>query len=89
MYKLILLDFSMPQMDGPDVAKEIHNMFTNSILLSTGDRPYICCCSAYGQASFVKQAKAAGMDEYLTKPISSDTLKKLCATHFPTNKSAE
>lgn len=27
MYRLILLDFSMPQMDGPAVAKEITELF--------------------------------------------------------------
>ena len=27
MYKLVLLDYSMPDMDGPEVAKEIQNLF--------------------------------------------------------------
>ncbi len=34
MYKLILLDFSMPEMDGLTVAKEIIKMFRNNPLTS-------------------------------------------------------
>ena len=34
MYKLILLDYSMPDMDGPQVATHIRALFKNTILLS-------------------------------------------------------
>ena len=34
MFKLILLDYSMPEMDGPAVAREIVNMFSNEVLQS-------------------------------------------------------
>ena len=30
MFRLILLDYSMPEMDGPTVATEIVKMFTNN-----------------------------------------------------------
>ena len=50
MYKLVLLDYSMPGMDGPAVAKEIHRIFETSLLLTPQDRPHIVCCSAYGEA---------------------------------------
>ena len=32
MYKIILLDYSMPEMDGPQVATEIRRIFKNSVL---------------------------------------------------------
>ena len=52
MYKVILLDYSMPEMDGPQVAIEIRRMFKESILLDQSHVPYICCCTAYEDASF-------------------------------------
>ena len=54
MYKVILLDYSMPEMDGPQVAVEIRKMFNESILIdqSRHKSPYICCCTAYIEASF-------------------------------------
>ena len=56
MFALILLDFSMPEMDGPAVAVEIVNMYRNSALVSEDQIPYICCCSAYSGATFTKTA---------------------------------
>ena len=50
MYKLILLDYSMPDLDGPQVAKAIRAHFEDNGLLDL--RPYICCVSAYTEASF-------------------------------------
>ena len=35
MYKIILLDYSMPEMDGPQVATEIRRIFQNSVLLDS------------------------------------------------------
>ena len=47
MYKLILLDFSMPDMNGPTVASIIRDLFDDS-----ADEPFICCCTAYGDETF-------------------------------------
>ena len=52
MYRIILLDYSMPEMDGPQVATEIRRLFKHSILHSDQEIPYICCCTAYGEARF-------------------------------------
>ena len=62
MYKLVLLDYNMPGMDGPAVAREIRRLFSTNLILAQIDRPYIVCCSAYGEAEIVKSAMAAGMD---------------------------
>ena len=70
MYKLILLDYSMPEMDGPQVAIAIRNIFKTRIILSEINTPYICCCTAYCDAAFKRQALSAGMDNFLTKPVS-------------------
>lgn len=47
MYKVICLDYSMPEMDGPAVAKEIRRIFNSSIMIDAKQVPYICCCTAY------------------------------------------
>ena len=77
MYEIILLDYSMPEMDGPQVATEIRRIFQNSILLNEDKVPYICCCKAYAEASFKRQALAAGMDHFLTKPIHAQELDEI------------
>ena len=71
MYKLILLDFSMPDIDGPEVARQARAIIqehTTSVtdLLS----PIICCCTAYTEATFIRQAFLAGMNKFVTKPVS-------------------
>ena len=47
MYKIVLMDYSMPEMDGPTTATEIKSLFKNSATLSESSAPYICCCTAY------------------------------------------
>ena len=51
MYKLIILDYSMPEMDGPQVAIELRKMLSSNVFLGAR-MPYICCCSAYSEASY-------------------------------------
>ena len=82
MYSVIFVDYSMPEMDGPQVAIEIRKIFKESILLNQSHQPYICCCTAYAEASFKKQAKVAGMDNFLNKPISSGELDQILAQHL-------
>ena len=82
MYGVILLDYSMPEMDGPQVALEIRRIFDASILLDQRHLPYICCCTAYAEASFKRQALAAGMDNFLNKPISAAELDEILALNL-------
>lgn len=51
LYKLILLDYSMPGMDGTEVAKEIHRIYRESDDVTAAEIPYICCCTAYTEKS--------------------------------------
>ena len=51
MYKLILLDYSMPGMDGPQVAQKIRKLLERSHI-NFGKYPFICCCTSYSQESF-------------------------------------
>ncbi len=77
MYKIILLDYSMPEMDGPQVAIEIRRLLTQSILFDNKDMPFLCCCTAYAEATFKRQALQAGMDQFLTKPINPSELYQI------------
>ena len=51
IYKLILLDYSMPGMDGPQVAQKIRKLLERSHI-NFGKYPFICCCTSYSQESF-------------------------------------
>ena len=77
MYKIILLDYSMPEMDGPNVAAEIRFIFQQNTLLGEDQIPYICCCTAYTETSFKQKAIAAGMDHFLIKPVKSSELAEI------------
>lgn len=48
MYQLFLLDYSMPEMDGIEVCKEVRRIITEKNL----PQPTICCCSAYVDQNF-------------------------------------
>lgn len=65
MFKLILLDYSMYGMDGPQTAKEIRRVISEHGLA----QPHICCCSAYTEQSFVDTAVSSGMDDFMSKPV--------------------
>eukprot|EP00353_Schmidingerella_taraikaensis_P018082 CAMPEP_0185621122 /NCGR_PEP_ID=MMETSP0436-20130131/56289_1 /TAXON_ID=626734 ORGANISM="Favella taraikaensis, Strain Fe Narragansett Bay" /NCGR_SAMPLE_ID=MMETSP0436 /ASSEMBLY_ACC=CAM_ASM_000390 /LENGTH=67 /DNA_ID=CAMNT_0028262091 /DNA_START=240 /DNA_END=440 /DNA_ORIENTATION=- len=67
----------MPEMDGPQVARAVRKILEREVVVS--ERPFICCCTAYSEPTFVKEALAAGMDEFLTKPISNNELKTCLA----------
>ena len=65
MYKLIILDYSMPEIDGPRTAAEIRQYIDSKGL----QMPFICCCTAYNEAAFKSKAFALGMDNFLIKPM--------------------
>jgi response regulator NasT len=62
---LVLLDIKMPLIDGLKVAQQIRaEQLAGSILLLT----------AYSGKEFVDQAKTVGVEGYLVKPVSEDSL---------------
>ena len=64
-YKLIMLDFSMPEIDGPQTSIAIRELCSDAGI----DRPYICCVTAYSEDEFKRQALKSGMDKFMVKPI--------------------
>ncbi len=65
-YEIILLDWKLPGMDGLSVAKQIRNIIG-------ADMPIILI-SAYDWTEFEAEAKAAGINGFIAKPLFKSTL---------------
>ena len=70
MFKLIIIDYSMPGLSGPEVAAEIIRLCEQACI----DRPYICCCTSYQEESYRRRAIEAGMDDFFIKPLSFENI---------------
>ena len=67
-YDLVLMDVQMPEMDGLEASRRI----TGQGLAK--ERPRIVAMTANAMAGDREECLAAGMDDYLTKPIRVDAL---------------
>ncbi len=65
-YQIILLDWKLPGMDGIQTAREIRRQL--------GDHVPILLISAYDWGDFSDEAKAAGVNGFITKPLFRSTL---------------
>ena len=63
VYDVVLMDVQMPEMDGLDAAREITSRW------KPGERPRIIAMTANAMQGDREMCVAAGMDDYLTKPI--------------------
>ena len=68
--EIILLDISMPEMDGYEVAKRIRGE------LSLGDALLIAL-TGYGEDRHRRLAREAGFDQHVTKPVDALKLEEL------------
>ncbi len=48
LYKVMLIDYSMPGMNGPELAVKIQELAKANGL----ETPYMCCCTAYSDQKF-------------------------------------
>lgn len=69
-YCLVLMDIMMPIMDGIEATKEIRK--------SNTDLPIIAV-TALDLNEYKENALAAGMNDYITKPVDPDTLNEKLA----------
>jgi signal transduction histidine kinase len=68
--EIVLLDISMPEMDGYEVAKRIRGE------LALGDAMLIAL-TGYGEDRHRRLAREAGFDHHVTKPVDSSKLEEL------------
>ncbi|MDQ2911738.1 MAG: ATP-binding protein, partial [Chloroflexota bacterium] len=68
--EIVLLDISMPEMDGYEVAKRIRGE------LGLGDALLIAL-SGYGEDRHRRLAREAGFDQHVTKPVDASKLEEL------------
>jgi CheY-like chemotaxis protein len=67
-YDVVLMDVQMPEMDGLEASKAITARFR------PGERPRIVAMTANAMQGDRELCLAAGMDDYMTKPIRVDAL---------------
>jgi CheY-like chemotaxis protein len=66
---VVLLDISMPGMDGYEVARRLRGMF--------GDRVTLLAITAYGSEEDRQHCRAAGFDRHIIKPADPQKLERL------------
>ncbi len=66
--QLLILDWQMPQMTGPEIAKMVRNT-------SRDFPPYIILLTSRDKKSDIIEGLEAGADEYITKPFDPGELK--------------
>ncbi|MHA7871200.1 MAG: response regulator [Hyphococcus sp.] len=74
-FDLILMDVSMPVMDGYETARAIRAFEASANLAATP----IVCLTAHVMASDVERSQVAGMDDFLPKPVSKTKLDAVIA----------
>jgi CheY-like chemotaxis protein len=67
-YDVVLMDVQMPEMDGLEASRHIVARWPN------GERPRIIAMTANAMQGDREECLAAGMDDYVTKPIRVDSL---------------
>jgi len=73
-YQLVLMDWSMPRVDGFEAAEWIQR--------EPGPRPRIIMITAYGDDAVRQRVEEMGLDGYLTKPIHPAHLLQAIAAAF-------
>jgi CheY-like chemotaxis protein len=68
-YDIVLLDVQMPEMDGLEVARRICQLWPER-----RDRPWIIAITANAMQGDREACLAAGMDDYISKPIDAAEL---------------
>jgi GAF domain-containing protein/CheY-like chemotaxis protein len=67
-YDVVLMDVQMPEMDGLEASRRINARW------KPGERPRIVAMTANAMQGDREECIAAGMDDYVTKPIAIDRL---------------
>jgi PAS domain S-box-containing protein len=78
-YALVLSDLHMPRMDGFDLARALR---AQEARLGRARTPLVALTAA-AQPQELQRAMASGMDAYMTKPVSMDTMRETLRRFVP------
>jgi len=78
-YDVVLMDVQMPEMDGLEATRRITSKWP------AGERPRIVAMTANAMAGDREMCLAAGMDDYITKPIRVESLVEALMQVQPRN----
>ena len=67
-YDLILMDYTMPEMNGVDATKAIRKFFREDVEARV-KAPHICLLTSYNDEKLKELALKSGTDSYACKPI--------------------
>jgi len=86
-YDLVFLDNSLPDMDGLEVTKTVREKQKKWLKKLDHEKPYLIIgVSANSEAGFKQKCLQAGMDEYLSKPVSLEDLDAVIGQWLPALK---
>ena len=72
-FDLILMDVSMPEMDGYETTRAIRRLET----ARGAERTPIICLTAHVMAADIERSHDVGMDDFLPKPVSKEKLDEI------------
>ena len=75
-YDLVLMDMQMPEMDGLTATREIRLRYPSA------RQPRIFALTANAVTGDRERCLAAGMDDYLSKPVKIESIEQLILKHF-------
>jgi len=77
-YDIILMDMQMPEMDGLEASRRLFELYHRA-----ETRPWIIALTANAMQGDREQCLAAGMDDYLSKPFTQQSLSHSIARWIP------